>query len=558
MFARYDLRPRTRGSRPAEARIPARTSVPPIAASPVDVNAVSKRRTQPGLGSLLRHFLVIAALCGVGYGYQRAQEFGAPVNMSRSGPFDPFAEWDQMAEAPGFQENISSAPSFNSGSPESPIPFPTEDGLPDHFANKTSTGEPRADLVGLSRKEISPKGQKSNSIWDEPAAGVPTSTVSESKSQTGFSLPAPDQKNTITQSPEKTPSSGFNPFGVLPSPTQTDQLTTTVTETASSVWRQFQMGSGENRVVCLVDSSLSQNPNDLSSLMSMFRQEWEQSGQDGSLTMLVARPDAQGQFTGFESQLAALKPDRVIQLQRGTGNRGLMKFSSAKESLDALSVTPNQFRVTQATSSEIFQDSQGRSLPSIIMELPVSFDVSQESNTQILSRMVRGDWSPQAGLPAESSFSQIKLPGMESNPLNDIVDLMKPRETVPDPIETLLPEPEMPRETGSTFSLPKPSTTSTSETPQYRTTEEYLVDIFGGNLSGQEVTDKTVTTPKQGSQLTTSLPEEGVRTRKAVGPVELLDPPPIFQSSLMPVVKKTRSTFYRLPTPPHLLDQAGK
>jgi len=562
----------------------------------------SRASTRP-MFAVLRHFLAVAILCACGYAYQKHQMMSAPAGEEAADAFDPFAEWDQYGNAPGFGSGSDAIP-FNSDDLPDPIPFPETNSrtLPTDLVSHGQTtaedvlngrAQPRVtqkqNSGGFSPFEnhtdqppASRRSGSKKSLWDEPVVNRGSESIpkfEEKQKPTTESRPsssAPQKKGAFStftdQLTDLLPGSQKSKPATVEkvSPPQKPNPSTAA---AAEYWRQFTLGNGQERTVCVIDESVSRDPLLLSAIFTGLRREWLGTDGNSTLDILVEHPE--GGTAGPEGRLSELKPTRVVRVVQGQEERGWMRFSSEEESIAALVSVPGTYRVASLTDSNIAGARREAAYSTVEVELPRDSSQGQAEMAQLLHAALRGNWTP----GSLTSTPRVNKPTVnvagKSEPVQEksgdeqawnpfealsgipsmLLEMEKPKKDqeptgqVPNPT----PEPDRGSSSGFVDSLPTPMAPRSNEPTEsssgeslngFRSTDEYLSSLLPDPAS------QPMTQTQQNVERILEETQAVARKMGAVSKVEVLQPPPIFQSKSMVPQEPSPSRFYRLPPPP--------
>ncbi|MCG6157879.1 hypothetical protein [Rubinisphaera margarita] len=554
--------------------------------------------------AVFRHFLAVAILCAIGYAYQKHQMMSAPAGDDAADAFDPFAEWNQYGDAPGFGSGSDAIP-FNNDDLPDPIPFPETNArtlptdLVSHGQNTAQDvlnglaqprNNERQSPGGFSPFDNQPENLDSSrrpsskkSLWDEPVVHRESQSIPKFQEK---QRPSTEKQPAASATRKKGAFSAFTeqltdllPGGSEKSKPAGGEKVTPPSQTpsrppaAAEFWRQFTLGSGQDRTVCVIDESVSRNPLLLSAIFTGLRREW--LGTDGSRTLEILVEHPEGGMAGPESRLSELNPTRVVRVVQGNEDRGWMRFSSEEESIAALVSVPGTYRVSSLSDVNVAGARREAGYPTVEIELPQSSHEGQAEMAQIMHAALMGNWTPGSltSTPRVNK-SQVNVAG-KSEPVPEksadgeawnpfealtgipsmLLEMEKPkidREQEPSvPIPT--PEPERGTKHEFVESLPTPGAPRDDEpvlpAPRegldgFRSTDEYLSSLLSDPTS--RVMEHTQQNVEQ------ILDETRAVARKVgtVSKVEVLQPPPIFQDKAMVPKEPSPSNFFRLPPPP--------
>ncbi len=562
----------------------------------------SRASTRP-MFAVLRHFLAVAILCACGYAYQKHQMMSAPAGDETAEAFDPFAEWDQYGDAPGFGSGSDAIP-FNSDDLPDPIPFPETNSrsLP---TDLVSHGETTAEdvLNGRAQPRVTQKqnsggfspfdnqteqptpsrrsGSK-KSLWDEPVVNRGTESIPKFEEKqkpsagTRPTTPAPQKKGAFSAFTDQLTDLLPGSQKSKPSTVETVSPPQKPSHSAPAVaefWRQFTLGNGQERTVCVIDESVSQDPLLLSAIFTGLRREW--LGTDGQRTLDILVEHPEGGAAGPEARLSELNPTRVVRVVQGQEDRGWMRFSSEEESIAALVSVPGTYRVASLTDAQVAGARREATYPTVEVELPRGSSQGQAEMAQLLHAALMGNWTPGSltstprvnKAPVNVAGKSEPVPNKNGdeqawNPFEALsgipsmlLEMEKPKSDrsqthqVPNPT----PEPEHVPKNEFVESLPipnaprndKPMNPSSSEgLSGFRSTDEYLSSLL------KDPTSRAMENTQQNVEKILEETQAVARKIGAVSKVEVLQPPPIFQDKAMVPKEPSPSRFYRLPPPP--------
>ncbi len=509
----------------------------------------------------LRHILAIGIVAGFGYLYFQEQQGNEVISLAET-PLNSPAGWESFEEAPAFNA-AQSAPAQKPPAAEvpQPIPFPTG-GKTDLIANLTNWSETiHQDLSstlkqaqqklteagsGLTDKTPSQASSQASSLWQEPA--VEGGTQPLQKTQEQISQQVQDKTRQLTdqlqQKAGEIEQQLQQPVDQAKKAVQ--NLSGQTSGTGAAAYRQFILGTGEQKTVCIVDASVSQDGLLLSTLFAGLRREWIsglENPQNQSLVMLVADAKTTLESTAVQQELQSrvqeLEPVRVVHIVRSNGSRGTLKFNSDDESIAALVSVPGVYKVQADRSANPFaQVASLKDVPAVRMELPQEITTQEQATISLLATALLGNWNERQNLPYTGQVNTVV-----SKPATDSSGT--------------------PETTSSFFknlyenALGSKKTDTPAEKP-----EQTLIEQAGTLMTQILGRPETAETEKEDSLLArheskepyapvntgtnTSTPEHKSPLRPQV---ELLQPPPVYQSQSSRE-KTSTGSFDKLPAPP--------
>lgn len=509
--------------------------------------------------SVTRHFLAVLILCGIGYAYQKQQMTSLGSSSPVSEPFDPFSEWSSFGEAPGFNTSNSEAPGFSENKLSEPIPIPSD------FNNKLPTdlvslGESMTGTLKSTPKETVPvpatqtnsRSRRTNtSLWDDPSSKVTESTEKPAKFENSDKFSNSFESTTT----EKVTEQKRSPFGVpVPSDleelvestskkfdqaeNQKESLTKQGQEThhasvSPESWRQFTIGNGSQRTVCVLDDSISNNPGVLSALFASLRSEWlDGASSHQRLDVLIANPKSPLSEADLSRRISDLSPSRLVRVSRGMLDRGKLTFSSDQESIDALMSVPGSYRVT--SELEISGVESAHNYSSVDVQLPNTLENQEAATARLIYIALLAGWNNATYSPRLSSLAPTAEESF--NPFSEIKqEIIKNQEIVE--------------------SIPAPPTEKIVENPfnremdhsDYKTTDDLIAGLFSATQNDPLLPAGDLQANAE-QQFTETA--EKFRERISTSPVEILPSPPIYQTKVQKRIESATKSFFRLPPPP--------
>ena len=528
--------------------------------------AVSEKKTisahsHPGkkaMFSVIRHFLAVLILCGIGYAYQKQQMTSIGSNSQTSEPFDPFSEWNTFEEAPGYNASNSEAPGFTESPLPDPIPVPSDfkKQLPTDLVSlgesmKETPKTTPADNKSTPATQSNSRSRRANSsLWDEPTVNVTEKAETSAKPEKSGNF----NNSFNTNNAGNTNKQKGSPFGVpLPSDLEdlvdstkskfqevqkkVETLSQPVQEAPKTVasnesWRQFTIGNGNQRTVCVMDDSISNDPAVLSALFSSLRSEWlDGAHSHQKLEVLIANPNASLSEAELSRRLAELSPSRLVRVSRGMLDRGKLIFSSDQESIDALMSVPGSYRVT--SELEINGVEPASKYSTVNIQLPNSLKDQEAATARLIYIALLEGWNTETYSPSLSSLNQ------PEDKLFNPFSVVKQEKIIPPSIVESLPGPSSATEVKNPFDRE-------IKIPDYKTTDELIAGLF--STTSNELAKPADVADVLEERITESADQ--FRQRITPSPVEILPSPPIYQTKVDERVNSALNSFYRLPPPP--------
>ncbi len=509
--------------------------------------------------SVTRHFLAVLILCGIGYAYQKQQMTSLGSSSPVSEPFDPFSEWSSFGEAPGFNTSNSEAPGFSENKLSEPIPIPSDfkNKLPTDLVSlgESMTGTPKAtpkETAPVPATQTNSRSRRTNtSLWDDPSSKVTESTEKPAKFENSDKFSNSIESTTT----EKVTEQKRSPFGVpVPSDleelvettsrkfdqveNQKESLTKQVQEThqasvSPESWRQFTIGNGSQRTVCVLDDSISNNPGVLSALFASLRSEWlDGASSHQRLDVLIANPKSPLSEADLSRRISDLSPSRLVRVSRGMLDRGKLTFSSDQESIDALMSVPGSYRVT--SELEISGVEPAHNYSSVDVQLPNTLENQEAATARLIYIALLAGWNNATYSPKLSSLAPTA--DEPFNPFSEIKqEIIKNQEiveSIPAPPEETIVENPFNRE---------------MDHSDYKTTDDLIAGLFSAIQN-----DPTLPANDRQANAEQKLTEtaEKFRERVSTSPVEILPSPPIYQTKVEKRIDSVTKSFFRLPPPP--------
>ncbi len=355
-----------------------------------------------------RHTTALAILVTFGYLYWQQRHSDTTDNSSASA--EPFADWEQIAQAPAF--NAEAVSISQQGMP-APISMGQQgdggmDGIPTGLAKWIESQDSKASdqpvvenavqvdqSSGKRSKKISKLKERSMSLWDEP--GLAGNKMDEETDRGVESIAS---------------TSGIPDLSAGNRHQHRSQLQNGKNQTVPGVmesWREFRLGSGEQTTVCVVDQTVSRDTLLLSTIFANIRREWFSDvsrSQEQSLVMLIANQQVTSGVSGkyfaqqtpgivqkqqeMERKIKAVAPSRIVYISRGKGEYGQIKFSSEKESMDAILSVPGLFRITSQKQNRAYHSGQPEQ---VHIELPAYSQAKEAETAQLLFTALSGEWN---------------------------------------------------------------------------------------------------------------------------------------------------------------------
>ncbi len=542
----------------AEWKVNTHAVVKPAAVSEKKPTSKCSHSGKKAMFSVIRHFLAVLILCGIGYAYQKQQMTSIGSTSQASEPFDPFSEWSNFGEAPGFNASTSEAPGFSESPLPEPIPIPSDfkKQLPTDLVSlgesmkETSKITPADSTVVPANQTNSRTRRTNSSLWDEPAVNVTEKTETPAKPESSGSF----NNSFNTNNAENSNKQKVSPFGVpLPSDLEElvdstkkkfdevqkkiDSMTQPVQETPKTVesnesWRQFTIGNGAQRTVCVLDDSISNDPAVLSALFSSLRSEWlDGANSHQRLEVLIANPNTSLSESDLSRRLANISPSRLVRVSRGMLDRGKLVFSSDQESIDALMSVPGSYRVTSEVESNEVESP--RNYSSVMVQLPNTIENQESATARLIYIALLAGWNDATYTPKLTSVTQpLEEP---FHPFSEV----KQKTIKNQAIVESIPEPAYQSIVENPFDKVTPET-------DYNTTEDLIAGLFLTTPNDQSL-PANIDSEHENQIIE---PVGQFRQRITTSPVEILPPPPIYQTKTQERNDSAKKSFFRLPPPP--------
>lgn len=355
-----------------------------------------------GYTTYFRHILAVAFVASLGYFYIQYQQPDETAENS-SVQVDPFSDWKNVAEAPTF--NTQAVSQSENGIPM-PISLASENSnnLPDILDDTSSWVE---------SGNLSNQRKRSLSLWEEP--GISRDNPADQKVESIASI-AGDSLSTHRvnrnhqhqkNSHSKDHSLSENVINDQAQNSQGKQRA--IPSVAEESWRQFTLGSGSQKIVCVIDETVTGDSLLLSTIFTGIRREWVRDvarSSEQQLVLLIAnRPDlkelpektfststlnSKQRQIELQRKIDAADPMRIVYLSQGKERRGRLGFSSEEESVAALLSVPGMYRITSLSMRNGFSPKKQKQQ---IVHIELPFQAQDSTTSDLLFTALSGSWN---------------------------------------------------------------------------------------------------------------------------------------------------------------------